>query len=84
MAQSEFAYTKAPAGHRLHGHATLGPVHLQVADLARSVAYYERVVGLQKLSSDDGTATLGARGDSTPLVVLHHRSGAAPVPRVVD
>lgn len=80
MAQSEFAYTKAPAGHRLHGHATLGPVHLQVADLARSVAYYERVIGLQKLSSDDGTATLGARGDSTPLVVLHHRSGAAPVP----
>jgi len=81
MAQSEFAYTKAPEGHRLHGHATLGAVHLQVADLARSVAYYERVIGLQSLSSDDVTATLGVRADAVPLVVLHHLKGAVPVPR---
>lgn len=81
MAQSEFAYTKAPDGHRLHGQATLGPVHLQVADLARSVAYYERVIGLQTLSSNDSTATLGVRADAVPLVVLHHLEGAAPVPK---
>jgi len=80
MAQSEFDYTRAPAGHRLHSEAMLGPVHLQVADLARSVAYYERVIGLQTISSGDATARLGARGDATPLVVLHHRQGAAPVP----
>jgi catechol 2,3-dioxygenase len=80
MAQSEFAYTKAPAGHRLHAQATLGPVHLQVADLARSVAYYHRVIGLQTITSNNTTASLGARGDSTPLVVLHHREGATPVP----
>jgi catechol 2,3-dioxygenase len=80
MAQSEFAYTRAPAGHRLHAQATLGPVHLQVADLARSVAYYKRVIGLQTISLDETTASLGARGESTPLVVLHHRPGAAPVP----
>jgi catechol 2,3-dioxygenase len=81
MAHRDFAYTRAPAGHRLHGEATLGAVHLQVADLARSVAYYDRVIGLQSIASDDTTVSLGARGDSAPLVVLHHREGAAPVPK---
>ncbi|MEP7065972.1 MAG: VOC family protein [Gemmatimonadota bacterium] len=81
MAESEFAYTKAPAGHRLHAHASLGPVHLQVADLARSSAYYERVIGLETLRASETTASLGVRGESTPLVVLHHLPGASAVPR---
>ncbi|HEY2897820.1 MAG TPA: VOC family protein [Gemmatimonadaceae bacterium] len=80
MTPRDFAYTKAPAGHRLHGDATLGAVHLQVADLARSVAYYEKVIGFRTLASSAATVTLGARDDATPLVVLHHREGAAPVP----
>jgi catechol 2,3-dioxygenase len=81
MTHRDFDYTRAPAGHRLHGEATLGAVHLQVADLARSVAYYERVIGLQSIASSDGIVSLGAHGDATPLVVLHHRAGAAPVPK---
>jgi catechol 2,3-dioxygenase len=81
MTQRDFAYTRAPAGHRLHAAAMLGAVHLQVADLARSVAYYEKVIGLQRIASSDDTVSLGARGDEMPLVVLHHRPGAAPVPR---
>jgi catechol 2,3-dioxygenase len=80
MAESEYAYTQAPTGHRLHAEATLGAVRLQVADLARSRAYYERVVGLRPIASDATSVTLGAHGDPTPLVVLHHRQGAAPVP----
>jgi catechol 2,3-dioxygenase len=80
MTQHDYAYTRAPAGHRLHAEATLGAVHLQVADLARSVAYYERVIGLRTIASHDDTVSLGANGDSTSLVVLHHREGAAPVP----
>jgi catechol 2,3-dioxygenase len=80
MAESEFAYTKAPTGHRLHGQATLGAVHLQVADLARSVAYYEKVVGLRTIWSDSATAALGVRDDAAPLVVLHQLEGATPVP----
>jgi catechol 2,3-dioxygenase len=80
MTESGFAYTQAPAGHRLHALAALGPVQLQVADLARSVSYYERVIGLRTLASDDTTASLGAHGDTSPLVVLHHRVGATPVP----
>src|SRR3954471_4324714 len=80
MAQGELAYTKAPAGHRLHAEAALGPLHLQVSDLARSIAYYEKVIGLQSIGSDATIATLAPRGDTTPIVVLHHHPGAAPVP----
>ena len=81
MPSSEFAYTIAPTAHRLHGDAMLGSVHLQVADLARSVAYYERVIGLRTISSDRTRAVLGARDDPTPLVELHYREGASPMPR---
>ena len=81
MPKRDFAYTRAPVGHRLHGDASLGAVHLQVGDLAHSVAYYEKVIGLRSLAADADTVSLGARGDSAPLVVLHHHAGAAPVPR---
>ncbi|MBK5188595.1 MAG: VOC family protein [Gemmatimonadaceae bacterium] len=80
MPESEFAYTRAPTGHRMHANAILGAVHLQVADLARSVAYYETVIGLRAISADAAHAVLGVHGDPTPLVVLHHREGATPVP----
>jgi catechol 2,3-dioxygenase len=56
-------------------------VVLQVADLARSLEYYERVLGLESRERTAGTATLGARGDARPLVELRERSGATPVPR---
>lgn len=73
-------YTVSPSGHRLHAKAVLGAVHLQVADVARSVAYYERVIGLRAVSVSDAKAVLAAHGDDTPIVVLHHREGASPVP----
>jgi catechol 2,3-dioxygenase len=80
MPPIEYEYTEAPSGHRLHAEAVLGPVHLQVADLRRSIAYYERVIGLRTIRSDDSTATLGAHDDATPIVILQHRAGATPVP----
>src|SRR5205823_5428607 len=39
---------------------TVGAVHLTVADLARSVAYYEASIGLHVLDRGDGRASLGA------------------------
>jgi catechol 2,3-dioxygenase len=76
----------APAGiaaprYRLPAETRLGHVRLQVADLDRSLAYYERVLGLRVLSRTPGDATLAAFGDATPLVELHERRGAAPVPQ---
>jgi catechol 2,3-dioxygenase len=44
----------------LLGDATrLGPVHLTVSDLARSVAFYEEVIGLRVSDMGDGEAVLG-------------------------
>ena len=48
---------------------TLGPVHLTVADLARSLEYYRTEIGLDVLAEEDGVATLGA--GSRSLLVLY-------------
>jgi catechol 2,3-dioxygenase len=80
-AREDYGYTTAPSGHRLHAKATLGAVHLQVADLARSLAYYGEVIGLRTISSSDTQAVLGAHGDATPIVVLRALPGAAPIPQ---
>jgi catechol 2,3-dioxygenase len=71
----------APGGYRLPAELRLGRVRLQVADLERSLDYYTRVLGLRVLRRDGADATLAAHGDDTPLVELHERPGAAPVPR---
>lgn len=59
----------------------MGEVRLQVADLKRSIAYYERVVGLRVLAQTTGRAILGPMGSERILVELNEKPGAAPVPR---
>lgn len=72
----------APPGYRLPAATRLGRVRLQIADLARSLAFYETVLGLRVLHRSPRAATLGAHGgDGAPLVELHERPGARPVPR---
>jgi catechol 2,3-dioxygenase len=58
-----------PAGTRM------GPVHLSVSDLARSLDYYENMIGLPLRERDDGRASLG--GDEE-LLVLVEEPGARP------
>jgi catechol 2,3-dioxygenase len=74
-------YGIAPPGFRLPDATRLGTVRLQVADLGRSLDYYQRVLGLRLLDRDAGQAALGAEGEEQPLVVLHERPGVRPVPR---
>ncbi len=74
-------YGIAPPGYRLPDATRLGAVRLQVADLGRSLDYYQRVLGLGLLDRDAGQAALGAEGEEEPLVVLHERAGVRPVPR---
>ena len=74
-------YGIAPPGYRLPAATRLGPVRLQVANLARSLAYYERVVGLRVLSRSERGAVLGPQQEARPLVELNERPGATPVPR---
>ena len=57
----------------------MGAVHLTVADLDRSLAYYETQVGLRVRERSDGEARLGAGGDD--LLVLREVPGARPADR---
>ncbi|MEO7966906.1 MAG: VOC family protein, partial [Gemmatimonadaceae bacterium] len=75
------SYGEAPSGYRLPMETRLGAVHLQVADLARSLEYYEQVLGLQVISREAEVVELGALDDPRPLVVLHGRRGARPAAR---
>ena len=79
--QGAAPFTVAPPGYQLPSELTLGPVRLQVSDVARSIAYYERVIGFRTIESGGSMATLGAHGADTPLLELRERPGASPVPR---
>jgi catechol 2,3-dioxygenase len=57
---------------------TLGPVHLTVSDLARSVDFYGSTIGLDLVKRHDGRASLGAGGSD--LLVLVEEAGARPAP----
>ena len=73
------SYGQSPPGYRLPDSTKLGPVHLQVANLDRSLAYYESVLGLRLVERMDARATLAAQGDNHALIVLHERAGARPM-----
>ena len=87
------AYGIAPPGYQLPATTRLGAVRLQVADLARSLEWYRRVLGLEPLDREPPgsgpldrnrpgrVVRLGASGAATPLVELREHPGAAPVPR---
>ena len=53
----------------------LGPVHLTITDLDRSVAFYQDAIGLRQHRREDGVAALGADSE---VVVLHEDTGARP------
>lgn len=70
----------APPSHRLPEASHVGPVRLQVTDLARSLDYYETVLGLRRLSVDGPVARLAPHGTDRALVVLEERPDTRPVP----
>jgi catechol 2,3-dioxygenase len=69
----------APAHGDIAPATSMGAVHLTVADLDRSVAYYSDAIGLAVLERGADRASLGA-GDRE-LVVLYEELDAQPVPR---
>ena len=74
------SYGEAPRGYRLPEGTRLGRVLLQIANLPRSLKYYEGTLGMRVLRRDAAGAVLGAQQDDTPLLELRQRSGARPVP----
>ena len=75
------SYGEAPSGWRLPDETRLGAVRLQVADLARSVAFYERTLGFRVVDRDETSARLAAQDHARVLVELRERRGAKPAGR---
>ena len=74
-------YGESPRGHRLPDALRLGPVRLAIADLDRSLAFYQDVLGMRVLRRDGAVATLAAHGDERPLLELVEQTGARTAPR---
>jgi catechol 2,3-dioxygenase len=72
-------YGIAPPAYRLPDSTHVGRVRLQVASLHRSITYYQDVIGLHVLQRNDGSAVIGARGDTAGLIELREREGARPL-----
>lgn len=71
----------AAPGYRLPDSAHVGRVRLQVSDIERSIAYYEKVLGLGVVERSNGSAALGAGGGDPVLLELREKPGARAVPR---
>jgi catechol 2,3-dioxygenase len=67
----------APAHGEISAATRVGAVHLTVSGLARSLDYYERVIGLRVHERRGECATLGVGGGD--LLVLVEQPGARPV-----
>ena len=74
---TRFPYGIPPPAYRLPDAACVGAVHLQVSDLARSLSYYQQVLGLRPHGVTDHSAVLSAHGDERPLVTLRTRPGVS-------
>ncbi len=77
---TEGSYGEAPGGFRLPNETRLGRVSLQIADLARSIEFYEEVLGFRTVSGTGSSAVLAAHGDNTPIIELHEHPGAKSTP----
>jgi catechol 2,3-dioxygenase len=72
----ELTATGAPAPAAIPAETRMGAVHLSVADLGRSIAYYESALGLRVHDRAGGRAELGTGGEA--LLVLDEVPGARP------
>ena len=72
----ELGTTAEPAHAAIADDATVGAVHLTVAELQRSLEYYRTQIGLQVLDSGSAEASLGT-GDRELLHLVEER-GARP------
>jgi catechol 2,3-dioxygenase len=78
MSSTETSSTTRP-GPRLPAGLRLGEVHLTAADLDRSVAWYQRALGLRVNRHDPALAELGDGAET--VVVLHEDPQARPAGR---
>lgn len=70
-----------PREYRLPESTHLGRVRLQVADLDRSLGFYEKVLGMRVLRRTADSITLGSHGEEREIAHLRQLRTARPVPR---
>lgn len=68
-----------PPGSRLPDATRVGPVRLQISDLARSRSFYENVLGFRVLEREDDRTVVGTAGGNRPLVELVEDPSVQPV-----
>jgi catechol 2,3-dioxygenase len=81
MPETEQQHGIRPREYRLPESTHLGRVRLQVADLDRSVAFYEKVLGMRVIRRTLDSVTLGPHGEDRAIVHLRQLASARPVPR---
>lgn len=74
-------YGIRPRGYRLPEATHLGSVRLQVADLERSVSFYENVLGMRAIRRGGDSASLGPHGEDHEIIHLRQMKTARPVPK---
>jgi catechol 2,3-dioxygenase len=72
----ELEVVGSPASAEISARTAMGPVHLTVSDLERSLAFYRQTLGLVELARDDGRASVAA--GERELLVLVEEPGARP------
>jgi catechol 2,3-dioxygenase len=70
-----------PKGYRLPEATHLGSVRLQVADLERSLSFYENVLGMREIRRTSDSASLGPHGEDREIIHLYQLKSARPVPK---
>ena len=73
------SYGQPPAVYRLPMSTRVGAVELQISDLARSLEYYQQLLGLSIVTQDRDTVSLGGVGATEPMVILREVPGTRPV-----
>jgi catechol 2,3-dioxygenase len=68
------------SGDRLPDGTHVGAVHLQIADLQRSVEYYTHALGLEVLERADGRALMGVASTGRVVAELTEKRGISPAP----
>ena len=74
------SYGIRPPAYRLPDATAVGRVRVQVADLGRSIAFYESVLGFSVTSVGPAEASITPRGSAETLIELVERPGASSVP----
>lgn len=81
MANTHAVAGLAPQGYRLPASTHVGRVRLSIADLNRSVQFYQDVLGLRVVEQSEAFAALGPAGGGAAILELEEKRGAKPVSR---